>query len=221
MYGNLGWQTYSIVDPDSTFEMSGLELPIVENLPRQLDNSGLPKSACLGVLGIPGLTAYMALFYACKARGGETIVISSAAGQIGHIIGQIAKYLGLKVIGYTGNADKVSWIKSDLGFDWAFNYKTQDLRSTLKIAAPTGVDIFMDSVGGTFHSVVMEFMAPKGRVCILGNLASYNNPKFVPMVPSVDLAIALKVSSVYTAKNKRKTLEFHKLNFPGNSDIWF
>ncbi|TRY61724.1 hypothetical protein TCAL_11149 [Tigriopus californicus] len=197
IFGNLGWQTYSIVDPDSTFEMSGLELPIVENLPRQLDNSGLPKSACLGVLGIPGLIAYMALFYACKVRGGETIVISSAAGQVGHIMGQIAKYLGLKVIGYTGNSDKVSWIKTDLGFDWAFNYKTQDLRSTLKIAAPAGVDIFIDSVGGVFHNVVLESMAQNGRVCILGNLASYNNPKVVPMVPAVDMAIALKELRIF------------------------
>ena len=129
------------------------------------------------------------------------MVISSAAGQMGHIVGQIAKYLGLKVIGYTGDSEKASWIKTELGFDWAFNYKTQDVRQTLKIAAPLGVDIFLDSVGGIFHSTVMEHMAMYGRVCIFGTLSSYNNPKNVPMVPANDMAIALKVTLIINFHN--------------------
>ena len=106
---------------------------------------------------------------------------------------KIAKHLGLFVIGYTGDGEKSSWIKTELGFDWAFNYKTQDVKQTLRIAAPKGVDIFIDSVGGIFHAAVMEHMAMNGRVCLLGNLSSYNNPKNVPMVPANDMAIALKV----------------------------
>ena len=192
--GSLGWQTYSVVDPDETLEMGGQDVPILEGLPRQIENSGLPKSACLGVLGVPGLSAYLGLFNACKAKGGETIVISSAAGQMGHVLGQIAKYLGLKVIGYTGDSEKASWIKTELGFDWAFNYRTQEVRHTLKIAAPSGVDIFMDSVGGELHAIVLGHMSPRGRVCVFGNLSSYNDPTNIPMVPSNDLAIALKVS---------------------------
>ena len=97
------------------------------------------------------------------------------------------------MIGYTGDGEKSSWIKTELGFDWAFNYKTQDVKQTLRIAAPKGVDIFIDSVGGIFHAAVMEHMAMNGRVCLLGNLSSYNNPKNVPMVPANDMAIALKV----------------------------
>ena len=93
----MGWQTYSVLDPEATQEMCGEEQKLVESLPRQLDSCGLPKSACLGVLGVPGLTAYIALLHACKAKERETLVISSAAGQIGHICGQIAKYMGLKV----------------------------------------------------------------------------------------------------------------------------
>ena len=117
-------------------------------------------------------------------------------------------------LGYTGDGDKASWIKTELGFDWAFNYKTQDLRQTLKIATASkfgtglysqepvdstgviknaGVDIFIDSVGGVFHSVVMEHMRFGGRVCILGTLAQYGNPNNVPMVPASDFAISLKV----------------------------
>merc|ERR1712223_2169298 len=128
-----------------------------------------------------------------KPKAGETIVISSAAGQMGHLVGQIAKILGLRVLGYTGDGDKASWLKTELGFDWVFNYKTQDIRTTLKIAtAPkfganvysqdpggssvNGVDIFIDAVGGVFNSIVMEHMRFGGRVCILGTLANYGNP---------------------------------------------
>ena len=113
----------------------------------------------------------------------------------------------LSIIGYTGDGDKASWIKTELGFDWAFNYKTQDLRQTLKIATSSkygsgvgtegstvgGVDIFIDSVGGVFHSIVVEHMRHGGRVCILGTLAQYGNPNNVPMVPATDFAISLKV----------------------------
>ena len=97
--GSMGWQTYSVVDPDVTQEMCGHTVKLIDGLPRQLDWTNLSKSACLGVLGIPGLTAYLALTEACRAKAGETVVISSAAGQIGHLAGQIAKLLGLKVIG--------------------------------------------------------------------------------------------------------------------------
>ena len=202
----MGWQTYSVVDPDETLEMGGQDVPMLEPLPRQIENSGLPKSACLGVLGVPGLSAYLGLFNACKAKGGETIVISSAAGQMGHVLGQIAKYLGLKVIGYTGDSEKASWIKTELGFDWAFNYRTQEVKHTLKIAAPSGVDIFMDSVGGELHSIVLGHVSPRGRVCVFGNLSSYNDPTNIPMVPSNDLAIALKVRKI----SRRFTLAHSK-----------
>ena len=95
-------------------------------------------------------------------------------------------------IGYAGDGEKASWIKLELGFDWAFNYKTQDLHQTLKIAAPKGVDIFIDSVGGQFHQSVLPHMNYGGRIVQLGNLALYNTPQQVPMVPANDLAVALK-----------------------------
>ena len=196
VYGFMGWQSYSVFHPEATLEICGEEVPVVEPLPVQLDISGLPKSACLGVLGIPGLTAYIGLLHICKARDRETIVISSAGGQIGHIAGQIAKFMGLTVIGYTGDGDKASWLKTELNFDWVFNYKSQDVKQTLKIAAPKGVDVFLDGVGGIFHSIVQEFMAPKGRILLYGNLSCYDSPKNVPMVPANDLAVALKEISI-------------------------
>lgn len=95
----MGWQTYSVVNADAKQEMCGHTINLVESLPKQIEHSNLPKSSCLGVLGIPGLTAYIALTHVCQAKAGENIVISSAAGQIGHLIGQIAKILKLNVIG--------------------------------------------------------------------------------------------------------------------------
>lgn len=99
----MGWQTYSVVHPDAVQEMCGKKVRLVEGLPRQLDITSnslqLPKSAALGVLGLTGLTAHIALTKVAKAQPGETVVISSAAGQIGHLAGQIAKILGLHVIG--------------------------------------------------------------------------------------------------------------------------
>jgi len=195
--GSMGWQTYSIVHPETVQEMAGQTVRLVEPLPNQLNKtmtSGnqLPKSASLGVLGIPGLTAHLALIKVANAQPGETLVISSAAGQIGHLAGQIGKALGLHVIGYTGDADKASWIKIELGLDWAFNYKTQDVHQTLKIAAPKGVDIFLDSVGGAMHQTVLNHMNFNGRVVQLGNLAMYDAPGDIEMVPANDLVVGLK-----------------------------
>ena len=96
------------------------------------------------------------------------------------------------MLGYAGDGEKASWIKLELGFDWAFNYKTQDLHQTLKIAAPKGVDIFIDSVGGSFHQSVLPHMNYGGRIIQLGNLSLYNNPQKVAMIPANDLMVALK-----------------------------
>ncbi len=151
----------------------------------------------------------------CTARKGETLVLSSAAGATGHLAGQIAKHMGMTVIGYTGDTEKASWIKTELGFDWAFNYKaskegnksirtnallsslpqTQDVSQTLRIAAPDGVDVFLDSVGGAFHRTVMSRMRTGGRVCIFGNLSCYEDVRGVAEQAArpFDLDIALKV----------------------------
>ena len=95
----MGWQTYSVINADAKQEMCGHTIDLVDHLPKQIEHTNVPKSAALGVLGVPGLTAYIALVHVCKAKEGENIVISSAAGQIGHLIGQIAKILKLNVIG--------------------------------------------------------------------------------------------------------------------------
>ncbi len=127
---SLGWQTYSVVNPSkATQVILGQEVPLVTPLPAQVENSGLPKSASLGVMGQNGLMAYLGLVGTCRLKKGETVVLSSAAGATGHLAGQIAKHLGATVIGYTGDPEKASWIKTELGFDWAFNYKVCQQRN--------------------------------------------------------------------------------------------
>ena len=96
------------------------------------------------------------------------------------------------MLGYTGDGEKASWIKTDLNYDWAFNYKTHDVNQTLNIAAPNGVDIFWDGVGGQFSATVLQHMAMFGRVIMVGNLDSYNHVQTNVSIPSFDLAIALK-----------------------------
>ena len=102
------------------------------------------------------------------------------------------RILGLRVLGYTGDGEKASWIKTDLNYDWAFNYKTQDLNQTLNIAAPNGVDIFWDGVGGSFSSTVLQHMGMFGRVIMVGNISCYNHIQSTPAIPALDLAITLK-----------------------------
>ncbi|KAL6433184.1 hypothetical protein ACFW04_006424 [Cataglyphis niger] len=139
--GNLGWRTHTIVNPKINEEDD-----MMKQRPYILPDIGdLPPSLGLGVLGMPGNTAYFGLMEICKPKSGETIVISGAAGAVGSHVGQIAKNLGLTVIGLCGSDEKCKWLK-DLGFDAAINYKTAQLAVTLRKIAPQGVDCYFDNV---------------------------------------------------------------------------
>jgi len=145
---------------------------------------GLPDSYALGCMGMPGNTAYFGLTNICKPKAGETLVVSAAAGAVGSLVGQIGKIYGLKVVGYAGSDDKVEWLKT-LGFDKAYNYKTQELPKTLKEGATEGVDCYFDNVGGEFAFHVMRGMNPFGRIALCGAISVYNHdprkPNLVPL----------------------------------------
>nr|CAD7397144.1 unnamed protein product [Timema cristinae] len=110
----------------------------------------------------------------CKPKAGEVVVVSGAAGAVGSQVGQIAKILGCKVIGFAGSDEKVKWLKEELGFDEAFNYKTKQVSEALKEAAPEGVDCYFDNVGGEISSDVIYQMNTLGRVSVCGSISSYN-----------------------------------------------
>jgi len=153
----------------------------------KVDASKAPLSTYLGVLGLTGLTAYLGLTEIGKPKKGETVVVSGAAGAVGSIVGQIAKLYGCKVIGIAGTDDKVSMLKSSLGFDEAINYNTsKNMTAAIKEAAPNGVDIYFDNVGGPISDAVLLNIKPFARFIICGAISVYNNtelPKSISVQP--------------------------------------
>ncbi len=149
----------------------------------KIHNDGTELSAHLGVLGMTGLTAYLGLIEIGKPKAGETVVVSGAAGAVGSIVGQIAKILGCKVIGIAGTDEKIEMLKSKFGFDEGINYKTtHDISSAIKTAAPDGVDVYFDNVGGEISDAVMANINKFGRVPVCGAISSYNSTT-VPQGP--------------------------------------
>merc|ERR1712088_735084 len=160
-----GWVERGIVDPDKMKKDSpGGTLGGVMPAP---DLPGLSKSLLLGACGMPGNTAYFGLTEICEAKKGDTVVVSGAAGAVGNLVGQIAKNMGCRVIGFAGTDEKCAWLKS-IGFDEAFNYKKCVVAESLVKAAPNGVDCYFDNVGGDMSAAVMAAMNTRGRVAVCG-----------------------------------------------------
>jgi hypothetical protein len=153
----------------------------------KVNASKAPLSTYLGVLGMTGLTAYLGLTEIGKPKKGETIVVSGAAGAVGSVVGQIAKLFGCKVIGIVGTDDKVDMLKSSLGFDEAINYNTtKNMTAAIKEAAPNGVDIYFDNVGGPISDAVLFNINKFARTIICGAISVYNStelPKSISVQP--------------------------------------
>lgn len=136
---------------------------------------GVPLSAYLGVLGLTGLTAYIGLTAVAHMREGDVVFVSGAAGAVGTMVGQIARLKGAsRVIGSAGSADKVALVTGKYGFDAAFNYKDGDIRNQLADAAPAGIDVYFDNVGGDHLSAALSVFNSGGRAAICGAIAAYN-----------------------------------------------
>lgn len=134
----------------------------------------LPLSNFIGALGMPGLTAYSSFYKIGQPKKGETIFISAASGAVGQIVGQLAKHEGLKVIGSAGSDEKVEFIKSELKFDEAFNYKKTSTRDALKKLAPNGIDIYFENVGGEALEAALEAANDFARFIMCGMISYYN-----------------------------------------------
>jgi len=161
--GFFGWQEYAISDGKGV---------------RKLDPSLGSLSTALGVLGIPGLTAYFGLLDIGRPQRGETVVISGAAGAVGSIAGQIAKINGCRVVGIAGSDQKIACLRDELGFDAAFNYKTTpDYYAELEELCPNGVDVYFDNVGGPITDAVFRFINTSARIVLCGQIAQYNDEK--------------------------------------------
>ncbi|KAL0084870.1 hypothetical protein J3Q64DRAFT_1809666 [Phycomyces blakesleeanus] len=150
---------------------------VVRNDPK---TTGLPLTYYVGVLGMPGLTAYVGLQKYGKPKKGETLYVSAASGAVGQIVGQIGKALGLHVVGSAGSDEKVAYLK-ELGFDGAFNYKTQSIDEKLKELCPKGIDIYYESVGGEMLEHVLNHANNFGRIVVCGMISQYNTSNPYPI----------------------------------------
>lgn len=157
---SLGWQTHGVTKAEDA---------------RKVDPSLAPISTSLGVLGMPGLTAYFGLLDVAKPVAGETVVVSAASGAVGSVVGQIAKIKGCRVVGSAGTDEKVKYVLDECGFDGAFNYKTSnDYGDSFAQLCPDGIDVYFDNVGGPITDAVFPLLNLRGRVAVCGQIAQYN-----------------------------------------------
>lgn len=160
VYGGLGIQEYATVDG------KGLS---------KVDPAVAPLPVYLGTLGMPGMTAYFGLLDIGKPQAGETVVVSGAAGAVGTVVGQIAKIKGCRVVGIAGGKQKCDYLTQTLGFDAAIDYKSEDVKKSLRQYCPKGVDVYFDNVGGDILDIVLTQLARKARIIICGAISQYNS----------------------------------------------
>ncbi|MGB3810193.1 MAG: NADP-dependent oxidoreductase [Parvibaculum sp.] len=158
VFADTGWQEYAAI-PAKTAQ----KLPAME-----------PMSHLLSVYGIAGLTAYHGLLDVGKPKAGDTVVVSAAAGSVGNIVGQIAKLKGCTVIGIAGGDEKCALLKDELGFDHAINYKKEAVGKALRAAAPKGIDVYFDNVGGDILEACLFGMNNYGRIACCGAVSQYD-----------------------------------------------
>lgn len=171
-----GWQDYAVSNGQGV---------------RKIDPTLAPISTALGVLGMPGLTAYFGLLAITNPQSGETVVVSGAAGAVGSLVGQIAKIKGCRAIGIAGADDKIRYLTNELGFDGAFNYKTvSDYYEKLGELCPNGIDVYFDNVGGAITDAVFRLINTRARISICGQISQYNLEK-PEMGPRIILTMLL------------------------------
>jgi NADPH-dependent curcumin reductase CurA len=158
VFGDTGWQEYAAVPAKHLTKMPKIE----------------PMTYLLSVYGIAGLTAYFGLLDVGKPKVGDTVVVSAAAGSVGSIVGQIAKIKGCRVVGIAGGQEKCHWLTSELGFDAAVDYKDGAMFKALRAAAPNGIDVYFDNVGGEILEACLAQMNNRGRIACCGAISQYD-----------------------------------------------
>ena len=159
---HMGWQSMIVADDDEPRLM-------------KVDLKNGTLSAHLGVVGMPGRTAFYGLMDVGKPSAGETLVVAAASGAVGSVVGQIARIKGLRVVGIAGGEDKCRYVREELGFDECLDYKTGNLSEKLKAACPDGIDIYFENVGGDVTRAVTPLLNKGARVPICGYISNYND----------------------------------------------
>jgi NADPH-dependent curcumin reductase len=157
----------------------------------KLDPGMTHPSLALGVLGMPGFTAYMGLLDIGQPKAGETVVVAAASGAVGSIVGQIAKLKGCRAVGVAGGADKCRYVVDELGFDACLDHRAGDLALQLAAACPKGIDVYFESVGGTVFDAVMPLLNSKARIPVCGLIAAYNETTLPPGPDRLGLLVGM------------------------------
>jgi NADPH-dependent curcumin reductase len=157
--GHFGWQSHAVSNG------KGL---------RKLDPALVPVSTALGVLGMPGMTAYTGLLEIGKPQAGETVVVAAASGAVGSVVGQIAKIKGARAVGIAGGPEKCKYVKETLGFDECIDHRAPDFAAKLKAVCPNGVDVYFENVGGAVFDAVFPLFNNFARIPVCGIIAQYN-----------------------------------------------
>jgi NADPH-dependent curcumin reductase CurA len=160
-----GWQEYAL--------SSGTAL-------RKLDPAAAPVSTALGVLGMPGMTAYVGLLEIGQPEPGETVVVAAASGAVGSVVGQIAKIKDCRAVGIAGGADKCRFVTGELGFDACVDHRAPDFARALEAACPKGIDVYFENVGGAVQQTVWPLLNDFARIPVCGLIAQYNSPTPMP-----------------------------------------
>jgi hypothetical protein len=171
-----GWQTHALSDGNGLI---------------RIDPRIAPISTAVGVLGMPGMTAYTGLLEIGKPQAGETVVVAAASGAVGSAVGQIAKIRGARAVGIAGGKEKCDFVKKELGFDDCLDHRDPDLAAKLKDACPKGIDVYFENVGGAVFEAVFPLLNAFARVPVCGLIAHYNDTEAKPPKWAASLMVAV------------------------------
>ncbi len=198
--GGYGWQLYSAVPGNGLLKLDPAEAPL---------------SAALGVLGMPGLTAYVGLSEIGRPQRGETVVVSAASGAVGAVVGQLARREGARVVGIAGGAEKCRYVEAELGFDACLDHRTADLGAALDRACPKGIDVYWENVGGAVQQVVFPRFNDFGRMVMCGMVAEYNDIEPRPG-PNLISAVRkrLRIQGFIVSDQRQRFAEYRAMAAP-------
>jgi NADPH-dependent curcumin reductase len=202
--GARGWQSHCVTPAERLVK---------------LDRRAGKLSAYLGVLGMPGATAYRGISEICQPKAGETVVISAASGAVGSVAGQLAKRAGARVVGVAGGPDKCLFVQETLGFDDCVDHRALDLRQELARCCPNGIDAYFENVGGAVQAAVFDLLNPFARVAMCGMVSQYNEPEFPPG-PNLGFVVGKRVliQGFIVSDKPEKLAEWRALAAPWVAD---
>ena len=198
--GGYGWQLYSAVPAGGV---------------QKLDPAEAPISTALGILGMPGMTAYIGLTDIGQPKAGETVVVAAASGAVGAVAGQLAKRAGARVVGIAGGAEKCRYVEEELGFDAAIDHHAADLGAMLDQACPKGIDVYFENVGGAVQQAVFPRLNDFARMVMCGMIAEYNDssPRPGPNLGAV-IRKRLRIQGFIVSDQRHRQGEFRAMAAP-------